>query len=360
MSLHLAAQEGACGTTMEDQRSTLDFIESQRAGLVASPRQGGVFEVPVQFHIIGATNGAFAIDSAIILDELAEANEFYLEANIQLVHCGPVNFIYNNSVLTFVKGEDEWLCDQHDVPNVINVYFVPNLEDDDGDDLCGYAYNIDVRPRVLMENSCSFNGSTLTHEFGHSFSLLHTHSSSNGDELVNGSNCQVAGDLLCDTPADPRLSSDVVNSNCVYTGEALDANQMPYDPDTGNFMSYSRKVCRDHFSAEQRTQMQDYFALEGGFLVCDLGMMTNTREVVDPGRYVVHPNPSSTTWSVRGLDVPSQLQLYSQEGRLLWTGKSTQGATDFQLPLLGDLPAGLYQVRIYNEQGFSTHKVVKI
>lgn len=81
--------------------------------------------------------------------------------------------------------------------------------------ICGYAYLSGPNDRVIMDNDCGDNTSTLAHELGHYFSLLHTHSTSNGDELVDGSNCLNAGDLFCDTPADPRLSSSIVNSLCV-------------------------------------------------------------------------------------------------------------------------------------------------
>ena len=72
-----------------------------------------------------------------------------------------------------------------------------------------------------MANGCANNGSTLPHEVGHFYGLPHTHDQ--GNELVNGSNCATAGDNFCDTPADPNLSG-VVNSSCVYTGTATDAN----------------------------------------------------------------------------------------------------------------------------------------
>ena len=69
---------------------------------------------------------------------------------------------------------------------------------------------------------------------------------------MDGSNCASAGDLHCDTPADPSLSS-VVDDACNYIGTELDAcgSGAPYDPPVYNLMSYSRKWCRDHFTQEQ-------------------------------------------------------------------------------------------------------------
>lgn len=42
---------------------------------------------------------------------------------------------------------------------------------------------------------------------------------------MDGSNCEVAGDFFCDTPADPKLNFvDDVNESCVNTGGRIDAH----------------------------------------------------------------------------------------------------------------------------------------
>jgi hypothetical protein len=71
--------------------------------------------------------------------------------------------------------------------------------------------------RVIMKISYATNDRTLAHELGHFFSLLHKHSTSFGEELAGGSNCDIAGNLFCYTPADSRLSTSNVNSSCAYT-----------------------------------------------------------------------------------------------------------------------------------------------
>jgi hypothetical protein len=85
---------------------------------------------------------------------------------------------------------------------------------------------------------------------GHFLGLLHTHDTRYGMEDPNGSNCAIAGDLCCDTPAGPVLSNSNVDASCVYTGTST-YDGRPYNPDTHNYMSYSRKYCRDEFSNEQ-------------------------------------------------------------------------------------------------------------
>lgn len=348
----------SCGTTEEDQYTTFSFRATNPD---FSPTMNGfvVTEVPVQFHIIGANNGALAIDSADVFDELAIVNEVFAAIDLEFVHCGPINFINNNSYLTFTKGADEVLCDIHDVPNAINIYFVLNLENTAGESLCGYAYNFDIRNRLLMDNGCATNGSTLTHELGHSFSLLHTHSTSNGAEVANGSNCAFAGDLLCDTPADPRLNSSIVNENCEYTGVEIDPLGDFYSPDTGNLMSYSRKDCRDHFSEEQLLQMANFYELEGGFLSCSSGPV-NTHTLANSA-LKIYPNPSDDLLYLEGLTAGATLLLMDINGRVLWKKHTINSNGNLTISAFQQIPIGLYTLWIKTAAGLAVaHRVVKL
>ena len=102
------------------------------------------------------------------------------------------------------------------------------------------------------------------HEIGHFFGLNHTHGPSNTElteELVDGSNCNVTGDNICDTNADPQLSNSVVDSSCDYTGNLSDANNEVFVPNPLNVMSYSRKICRTVFSDQQYARMNAIYQI---------------------------------------------------------------------------------------------------
>ena len=247
--------KGQCGT---------DEVGGIRHELKAMPVNYSrtMSQVPVKIHIIQMSNGFGGIDSASVIEEIEKVNNVYMQAGIHFYKCESINYIANSDFYTFIKTASEILCSANDKDGALNVYFVPDLlkiSDGDTSSLCGYAYMGDnSKDRVFMDVDCSTNGSTLLHEFGHYFSLYHTHSTSDGEELVDGSNCDIAGDGFCDTPADPKLSSSNVNVACVYTDTVVDANGDQYNPDTGNLMSYSRKSCRDHFSNEQMDQMNYY------------------------------------------------------------------------------------------------------
>jgi hypothetical protein len=158
-------------------------------------------------------------------------------------------------------AEIDAMIQENVVADAINVYFTPNLSNEDGG-LCGRGSFTTSSPQgVAMNNGCtgtSDNPSTFPHELGHFFDLFHTHETAFGAELVDGSNCGSAGDKFCDTPADPGLDEGTnVNSfpNCSYYGSATDGNGDSYNPDTSQLMSYAPKQCRDSWSPEAEAKV---------------------------------------------------------------------------------------------------------
>jgi len=141
-----------------------------------------------------------------------------------------------------------------------------------GSSVCGYAYYPGGLEVAFMSTSCFNNGSTLGHEMGHFFGLLHTHGASNSPnqtlERADGSNGDTTGDMIQDTPSDPKLSGNV-DTSCNYTGSFLDSVGEPHNPDPRNVMSYSRKECRDFFSAGQLERMNYTLVTYRSNLVCD-------------------------------------------------------------------------------------------
>ena len=141
----------------------------------------------------------------------------------------------------------------------------------------------------------TFDAGILAHELGHCFSLPHTHGpgvASGTDELVNGSNCEIAGDFICDTPADPNINGRV-DSQCRFTATLYDANGDRYAPPTRNIMSYSRISCYTHFTPEQSDRMNwSLFnqrpellgGLDGRLPDLRWSNVSFAQEVVSPGR----------------------------------------------------------------------------
>jgi len=243
------------------------FTPIMQKNIRGDDAEGDLFDgnrrtVPLVAHIVRRSNGTGGLSTADLNASITRANNFYAGANMRFVLCETK---YINSDAMFnnnFRGSDDNAGNANasfnrlnvttrNAARKLNIYFVPNSS-------TSWAWRPNTNSRsqhILMRNDHAQNQSTLSHEIGHWFDLLHTHGG--GDELVNGSNCSTSGDFVCDTPADPRLSSRV-DSNCRYTGgtSILDANGMAYNPDPRNILSYSRKSCRNRFSDGQIYRMQ--------------------------------------------------------------------------------------------------------
>lgn len=115
---------------------------------------------------------------------------------------------------------------------------------------------------VFILESELTNRSTLSHELGHYFGLLHTHHTaelhgSGEKELVNRANCYRTADCHCDTPADPLLGINNVD-NCMYTGVERDPENVIYKPNVKYIMSYAPASCRVEFSEQQKRTVIEY------------------------------------------------------------------------------------------------------
>ena len=228
---------------------------------------GGMKTIPVVAHILRQANGTGGLTEDQLNASLARANNFYNDLNMNFVLCS-INFIDDNSLFsnTFSSSADRngTSAASYNVLNVrsrnrsrkLNIYFVPNSNTS----WAPFLNNNPDRQHIMMLNAHATNPSTLSHEIGHWFDLLHTHETATGAELVDGTNCGSAGDLICDTPADPNLSSRV-NSSCDYTGGSsiVDSNGDQYSPDSRNIMSYTRFACRSRFSEDQIYRLQSSY-----------------------------------------------------------------------------------------------------
>jgi Pregnancy-associated plasma protein-A len=117
----------------------------------------------------------------------------------------------------------------------------------------------------------------MAHEVGHVFGLYHTFEIHPGDpfhgyESVartgDCADCDVDGDLLCDTPADPNDSDGYLANNtdasCIYTGTKLDECNVLYMPAVNNIMTYGRDACKTIFTAGQGERMRYFIGTESG------------------------------------------------------------------------------------------------
>lgn len=258
-----------CVTEITPQQ--LDYLQRTESARKAYHHLGNkaVIYIPVQHHIVRRSNGTGGLTAGDI-DVIMQTINFYY-SNIDLVFyaCGPINYIDNDAFFDFSSSQEGTIASTNDVSNVINIYYF-NSVTSGGSSVCGYSRFPPSPDRVIMDNSCAMNGSTIVHELGHYFSLYHTHGKTNTgttDELVNGSNCTFAGDNVCDTPADPNLSGNV--SGCTYTGTDTDLNGQSFNPDVTNMMSYAPKACRRTITNGQYNRVAFSVQFDRNYLSCN-------------------------------------------------------------------------------------------
>lgn len=206
-------------------------------------------------HIVRRSNGSGGISEEIVLREVERLTEAFSLAGMAFEVC-TFNYIDDNKFYNLTKFDEARLI-TYDIENTINIYFVNQISSAKEGRICGYTYyptkNLD---NVFMANACVPQGTTLIHELGHFFGLYHTHEVQFGSELVSGANCSEAGDLICDTPADPGLSAALISDACEFTGFVTDVFNTAYTPPVRNYMSYSRQRCRNSFTAKQLYKMR--------------------------------------------------------------------------------------------------------
>jgi PKD repeat protein len=278
-----------CGTVPTvEQLKFMNEIQSAPNGKSSAfgRTQLSIIKIPLKIHAARPSNGVGGgLTDAQLINVFSKLNGYYANSGIEFFQFGAVNNIDNDAYYNLNSANEGGIAVPNDVANVINVYFTNTLITN-GTPLCGYTRFPPSSDRVFTTYSCTFGGTTLEHELGHYFTLFHTHGTTNTgttDELVNGSNCQNAGDRLCDTPADPNLTGKV-NASCIYTGVDRDANGQLYSPNVRNIMAYSRDACQDFFSSGQYDRIRNGFENGRSYLLIQTddfstNIFTQTRQV---------------------------------------------------------------------------------
>jgi len=312
-----------------------------------------VVQMRVVFHIIRHNDGSDGLYywEDVVTDSLADANANLAGAGIELVLEGQPRFLDDDTFYWIYWDWDDYdqfyaLINTDSVPGAINVYQVPNLLKDNERTPGLSTLPDDPLGQGIVINNYSTPGlfgdpSTFSHEIGHYLRLYDTQENWMyppdttppagwwGVECPDESNCGTAGDLLCDTPADPGLK-DVVDGDCVYTGEAYPpedtgcGEDVAYTPLTDNIMSSSLVSCRTAFTCDQlnvmswsaRNERTDHIVTSRAACLgdvygdCDAGLPPDGEvDALDVASMVGHWGGASPAWDLDGDGVVGVLDL---------------------------------------------------
>lgn len=231
-------------------------------------------EFTIVAHIVRDSFGMPNVLEADIEESIDSLNTFFSPICASFEIC-EFNYIDNFQYDTISDDRPEWeeMLVKYNRPRRINMYFVESQE---GNPFCGFGSLNGVAETttnvgILIFKQCAGpDFKTIPNEMGQFFNLLHTFEGSAGSqmpnaELVDGSNCTTAGDEICDTPADPYIPGDPVDSyvnedeNCLFIDRKRDADGEYFVPDVGNIMSYYPHACRCGFTYEQYLRMANAY-----------------------------------------------------------------------------------------------------
>lgn len=226
--------------------------------------------IPVKFHLVAESDGKGRIDFNAVFDELCTLNSQF--ESLGMVFYIKDGFNTFNHTPTYESprkpGAVTKMLQERNREGLeaINIFITQNADltsPDFGTTLGFYDNSSDYV--VVRKNQIGNSGSTLAHELGHLFSLNHPHygwedqpwdvevhgrtvttsavrsSQSGGSirvELVDGSNCDDAGDMICDTPPDYNFGFAWDRSCPRFNTVVLDRNSDTIVPMQNNYMSY--------------------------------------------------------------------------------------------------------------------------
>ena len=324
--------------------------------------------IPLKFHTI-VDNNSWYNDTTRVTTLIDVANEKFATSNVQFFQCGAINKIEDAQ---FANGFDPGsimfnLHETHGVDDAINVY-IPNTITS----FNGYSYS---GPNGADEYAVQFNGLVIngteslandpmlfSHELGHYFGLYHTQSPPLNLELADESNCNVAGDYCCDTPAEYQGMCCAELENCTYVplfGTFTDSNGDTLTADVKNIMSVMQfnMACRDHFTPDQVSRINFYHENYLSDLSCPGQNPTNIHELPSENSLVLFPNPAQSqvnvTWNNNLGDV--EVHLYSITGKLLLRKRTSMNTTTLDL---GSIPPGVYTVLLRGNTSQNHTKLV--
>lgn len=218
----------------------------------------------ISMHIAVNSLGIQNVDQAEIDEAMEKLNNDFRPCGFQFQVCTTQimeDDRFDSLTVTTAYNEEVQMTSIYYEPNTINVYLVDTVQTVEGG-VQGYAYfpgGIDII--VIDKFNMNDYSDVFSHEMGHFFGLYHTFETEFGNELADGTNCEVTGDLVCDTNADPDEDGNAIDEDlCNYSGPITqDSNGDWYVPPTDNFMSYYQHECTCRFTTGQYNRMVDQY-----------------------------------------------------------------------------------------------------
>ena len=234
--------------------------------------QSSVNQVRIYFHICTNDDGSLpAATEEKILEEFEDMKSDFAPGNICFVYAG-LNYIADaglNHINVKSNSDAENQFAAHAVAGCLNIFYcyeIKGKNSNNGGTIGGITF--ETPGTVCLVRKSSIGKHTASHETGHCLGLFHTYDTRFGLEFVNGAFCDLRGDLMCDTKADPYsffgddcFLVDTIDNTYFGYCEDPDGNKN-YDPPYNNIMSYW-KHSPESFTTDQFAAMNSVIDNDG-------------------------------------------------------------------------------------------------
>ncbi|MFN0015958.1 MAG: hypothetical protein ACKVU2_15550 [Saprospiraceae bacterium] len=340
-----------CGTV-----SHIDpWLKKYLASPADFPEGTDTLWVGMQLHLLAKSDGKERIGTEQLLDALNRLNTDFGPSGIRFYCKNDWNQINNTTWYqhdSLTQGIEMMFA--NNVPDLLNAYFVARAAG-----TCGY--NLPYAGVAMMHGCVGPDGHTWTHEVGHALSIQHpflgwegktynpanptpdtltydyTHFHSKPDtivpapldtalvEYVNGNNCGIAADRICDSGPDYLSYRWNCNAQGKSTVVQKDPSGATFVSDGTLYMSYANDVCQNRFSTQQTAIMRAKLQTDKAAWLASSApapIITGSSQLIAPINFDTVPASSVLlTWS----SVPGATQYLVQVSKV-----SSFGINDFE------------------------------
>jgi|GEM_PF-3022452 len=234
--------------------------------VLQSANNNGPFYLKIYVHVIRDDDGNGGQNVQNVEDALVYLDEDFNPHNIFFVWDCQIDYIDDNYWYAGPANNSRGIFSVNNHNDGIDIYLFPDNANKTGGRANGVGESSEFWVSGIWDGIPVSRSHIISHEMGHVLNLWHTHHSCESGgvwEKTDGSNCEVSGDFVCDTPADPYMRFDVDSNTCEWSGIPYCSAPEPasnYNPDTKVIMAYSYPGCMEYFTGGQGERARNSIA----------------------------------------------------------------------------------------------------
>ncbi|MCB1553705.1 MAG: hypothetical protein KDJ14_07815 [Xanthomonadales bacterium] len=230
-----------------------------------------------RFHVVRRADGSGGVDENLIDAMMLDLNYGFRNTPFVFVRDPDIVYLDNDTwYQNFPNFQSAFdMISANQVPGIMSWYVTPNVNG-----AVAGTWILPASPHrgILMAYNTIGNPANIvtpTHEMAHIFQVYHPYETAFAAECANGSNCGFAGDLVCDTPASPRVFNANTTATGIYFGNQRGPcpNDAIYAPNPRLYMDVgwdAGHILRNEFSQGEMDRAMSFLSPTSLYPVADL------------------------------------------------------------------------------------------